>query len=282
MPSARVLLLVVLVAPAAAESRVAESRVAGSRVAGSRVAESRVAGSRLCRFAAVRGGADDVPTSASESSTPRAPACADGGLLSDALAMLADGTMLARLQLAARTDPAARARIAELLAIPAFARLVHAAGLAPAAGATVEEVLAAMAVPETVERMRALAGSPEVWRKVAAVRAGRRAGADGADDGGLADDGDALLRRLHAVRTREPARRLSDADALVLPRGARVLARHAVEGAWLTATVTGVAHALPGGGAACDVRYADGEEERAVPASRLAPIEPTAELPRHG
>lgn len=256
----------------------------------SRHAPSRVVASRL-RYLVVRGGTEDpesapMPdTAATASETPTG----DGGLLSSALAMLADGSMLAQLQTAAATNPAARARIAELLAQPSVRASLRAAGFI-SDGASVEQVLARMAEPETVERMRALAKDPTFREKLSAAHTSARAAAPlaaepeakvAADSGMPAGgtDSETLLRKVRAVRARQ-ATALSPAEVMSLQAGAAILARHEAEGGgvWLSATVVGAPRMLAEGEPVCDVRYADGEEERAVPASRLAVRAAAAEI----
>lgn len=279
------LLLVAAAAALAGESQISASRAGASRV-------------RL--LAAARGGSDggddpSAPTgggAASGARDPDADGGEGGGMLSSALAMIADGSMLARLQAAAAADPAARARIAELLAQPSIRASLRAAGFAVTDGevSSVEAVLARMAEPETVERMRALAQDPLFREKLAAAHAEREGSqpAARADAAEAAEaiaaaaepagaDGEALLRKVRAARSRR-ATPLSPPEAAALQAGAAVLARHEGEGGvWLSAEVTAPPRALPGGGTVCDVRYADGEAEAAVPASRLALRTPHAD-----
>lgn len=221
------------------------------------LASSRVA-SRMRLLSNVRGGADQTPDESAADALP------------EALAMLADGSMLEQIQQLAASDPTVRDRIARMMTSPAVRSSLVAAGLMAENDAeppTVEALLARLAEPATVAQMRGMAADHKFRERLAGMRKQQRSAPATGDSVGL-------MAKVHAVRERQPTP-LDEADITALDIGARVLANHRNDGLWYSAIVTCVPYAASAADGAeqtfvCDVQYADGDVETGVPASRLA------------
>jgi hypothetical protein len=191
--------------------------------------------------------------------------------LPEALAMLADGSMLAQIQQLAASDPTVRARIEKMMTSPAVRSSLVAAGLMAEDDAeppTVEALLAQLAQPATVAQMREMATDPKFRERLAGMQKQPLSAP-------AADGSAGLMAKVQAVRERQPIP-LDDVAALDI--GAPVLAYHQNDGLWYSAIVTCVPYAatVEAGAEAqlvCDVQYADGDMERGVPASRLAGVD---------
>jgi hypothetical protein len=238
-----------------------------SAISESRMASSRLQSSRMrLSLEALRGGAEDFapPERTTAGSASRDVA------LSEALAMLSDGSMLPQIRQLVKSDPAVRTRLEAMLGTPSVRESLVAAGFLPAAdteeddgekperGLGVDELLERLAAPEMVQRMRSIATSPDFRQRLQQQHADQQQQQkqaqqqteaqeplqqdtnDAAPPSALASadesESSKLMKKLQAVRDRQPSP-CSNAQLRSLSVGEAVLAEHNGDGVWYSAVL---------------------------------------------